>query len=49
MTIRKDLAIMVGDRRVRQRTMAEMAVLIDPCTDPATGFRRRLDEVSRRD
>ncbi|MGZ8821992.1 MAG: L-rhamnose mutarotase [Aeromicrobium sp.] len=24
---------------------AEMSALIDPCTDPATGFHRRLDEV----
>jgi len=26
-----------------------MARLIDPCTDPATGFHRRLDEVFRLD
>lgn len=27
------------------RWQADMAALIDPCTDPATGFHRRLDEV----
>jgi L-rhamnose mutarotase len=24
---------------------ADMAALIDPCTDPATGFHRRLEEI----
>jgi L-rhamnose mutarotase len=30
---------------VNDRWQAEMADLIDPLTDPATGFHRRLDEV----
>ena len=30
---------------VNDRWQAEMASLIDPLTDPATGFHRRLDEV----
>jgi L-rhamnose mutarotase len=30
---------------VNARWQAEMAGLIDPLTDPATGFHRRLDEV----
>ena len=30
---------------VNARWQAEMASLIDPLTDPATGFHRRLDEV----
>jgi len=30
---------------VNDRWQAEMAALIDPQTDPATGFHRRLDEV----
>lgn len=30
---------------VNDRWQAEMARLIDPLTDPATGFHRRLDEV----
>jgi len=30
---------------VNQRWQADMARLIDPLTDPATGFHRRLDEV----
>jgi L-rhamnose mutarotase len=28
---------------------AEMAALIDPCTDPETGFHRRLEEIFRLD
>jgi L-rhamnose mutarotase len=32
---------------VNARWQAEMASLIDPCTDPETGFHRRLDEVFR--
>jgi L-rhamnose mutarotase len=28
---------------------ADMAGLIDPCTDPATGFHRRLEEIFRLD
>ena len=30
---------------VNDRWQAEMATLIDPLIDPATGFNRRLDEV----
>jgi L-rhamnose mutarotase len=30
---------------VNRRWQAEMAALIDPLTDPATGFHQRLDEV----
>ena len=30
---------------VNARWQADMAALIDPLTDPATGFHRRLDEV----
>ncbi len=30
---------------VNDRWQADMAPLIDPLTDPATGFHRRLDEV----
>ncbi len=30
---------------VNERWQADMASLIDPLTDPATGFHRRLDEV----
>ena len=30
---------------VNARWQAEMGGLIDPLTDPATGFHRRLDEV----
>lgn len=30
---------------VNDRWQAEMAALIDPLTDPATGFHRRLEEV----
>ena len=32
---------------VNERWQAEMADLIDPLTDPDTGFHRRLDEVFR--
>lgn len=28
---------------------AEMAALIDPCTDPKTGFHRRIEEIFRLD
>lgn len=34
---------------VNARWQAEMASLIDPCTDPVTGFHRRLEEVFRLD
>ena len=34
-----------GGQRVNDRWQADMAALIDPLTDPATGFHRRLDEV----
>ena len=30
---------------VNARWQAQMAALIDPLTDPATGFHRRIDEV----
>jgi len=30
---------------INARWQADMAVLIDPLTDPATGFHQRLDEV----
>ncbi len=36
-------------QEVNDRWQADMARLIDPCTDPATGFHRRLDEVFRLD
>ena len=31
--------------RVNDRWQAEMAALIDPLTDPATGFHQRLEEI----
>ncbi len=34
---------------VNARWQADMAALIDPCIDPATGFHRRLVEVFRLD
>ena len=34
---------------VNARWQTDMAALIDPCTDPATGFHRRLEEVFRLD
>ena len=34
---------------VNARWQADMAALIDPCTDPTTGFHRRLEEVFRLD
>jgi L-rhamnose mutarotase len=34
---------------VNDRWQADMTRLIDPCTDPATGFHRRLEEVFRLD
>ena len=34
---------------VNARWQADMVSLIDPCTDPATGFHRRLEEVFRLD
>lgn len=34
---------------VNERWQRDMARLIDPCTDPATGFHRRLEEVFRLD
>jgi L-rhamnose mutarotase len=30
---------------INARWQADMASLIDPCTDPATGFHRRLEEI----
>jgi L-rhamnose mutarotase len=40
---------MMAASPVNSRWQAEMAELIDPCIDPATGFHRRLDEVFRLD
>lgn len=34
-------------QEVNDRWQADMARLIDPCTDPATGFHRRLEEIFR--
>ena len=34
---------------VNARWQADMASLIDPCTDPETGFHQRLEEVFRLD
>ena len=34
---------------VNDRWQADMGRLIDPCTDPATGFHRRLEEIFRLD
>ncbi len=36
-------------QEVNTRWQADMTRLIDPCTDPATGFHRRLEEVFRLD
>jgi L-rhamnose mutarotase len=36
---------MMDQAPVNARWQADMAALIDPCTDPATGFHRRLVEV----
>jgi len=35
----------MSDSEVNERWQADMGVLIDPLTDPATGFHRQLDEV----
>jgi L-rhamnose mutarotase len=35
----------IGASDVNARWQADMASLIDPMTDPATGFHQRLDEV----
>ncbi len=35
----------VGASPVNERWQADMAGLIDPLTDPATGFHQRLEEV----
>jgi L-rhamnose mutarotase len=35
----------MGDSPVNDRWQAEMASLIDPLTDPETGFHERLEEV----
>ena len=34
---------------VNARWQVDMVALIDPCTDPTTGFHRRLEEVFRLD
>lgn len=36
---------LMGESEVNARWQADMALLIDPCIDPSTGFHRRLDEV----
>lgn len=36
-------------QEVNTRWQADMARLIDPCADPATGFHRRLEEIFRLD
>jgi L-rhamnose mutarotase len=36
-------------QEVNDRWQADMTRLIDPCTDPETGFHRRLEEVFRLD
>jgi L-rhamnose mutarotase len=41
--------MMMDQAPVNARWQADMAALIDPCIDPATGFHRRLDEVFRLD
>ena len=35
----------MAESQANARWQEEMAALIDPLTDPATGFHRRLDEV----
>jgi L-rhamnose mutarotase len=40
---------MMAAAPVNDRWQADMATLIDPRTDPATGFHRRLEEVFRLD
>jgi L-rhamnose mutarotase len=35
----------MNDSEANARWQADMGVLIDPLTDPATGFHRQLDEV----
>ncbi len=39
----------MAEQPVNDLWQADMARLIDPCTDPATGFHRRLEEVFRLD
>ncbi len=40
---------MMAASPVNDRWQADMVKLVDPCTDPATGFHRRLEEVFRLD
>jgi L-rhamnose mutarotase len=35
----------MADTLVNDRWQSEMANLIDPLTDPATGFHQRLEEI----
>ena len=35
----------MASQPVNERWQAEMAELIDPLTDPATGFHQRLEEI----
>jgi L-rhamnose mutarotase len=39
----------MGRSQTNERWQADMDALIDPLTDPATGFHRRLEEVFRLD
>jgi L-rhamnose mutarotase len=40
-----DFRTAMAATEVNDRWQADMASLIDPLTDPATGFHRRLDEI----
>jgi L-rhamnose mutarotase len=40
---------MMDEAPINAPWQADMANLIDPCTDPATGFHRRLEEIFRLD
>ena len=40
---------MMDEAPINAPWQAEMAVLIDPCIDPATGFHQRLEEIFRLD
>ena len=40
---------MMDEAPINAPWQAEMTALIDPCTDPETGFHRRLEEIFRLD
>jgi L-rhamnose mutarotase len=40
---------MMDEAPINAPWQADMANLIDPCTDPATGFHSRLEEIFRLD